>query len=792
MKNVAAVNSNSNNVLLDLIRKILFDKNNYLILISAFFLGNNNICGGILPLGAIFFNVCSRTLGTNYLIAGAVLLGTFVKGSLELVYINIACMLLFIGFGFLTRNDNSKLHKKAAILTFATLIVPQLLLAGLHGFLLYDILKAFFISFVGFTVFFIFSYSVPVISGNVKRALLTGEECISIAITGALVLFGIGAAQVFGFSLRNILCIFILLLFSYKCGAGAGAATGAVIGLITGISRELTPAVTGAYALCGTLAGIIGNIGKVGSALGFIMGNMIISAYLNGSTETMIYLKEVIVAAILFIALPGKIIDRIAGQFRRDSSILNDARGYSNRIRDITVEKLEKFSFAFGQISKTFGEIAETKVSDNKQDINVLFDRVADRVCSSCSLCMHCWERNFYDTYQVMFKIIENLEMKGRVEEKDIPAHFVEKCARVSDFVNAVNNMYELFRVGVLWKSKLSESRSIISRQFEGMARVVSSLADEINTKVSFLTPVEDQVMAALSKAGIKAREVTAYENISGKYEINLIHDACGGSRSCISTIERVVSDTVGRKMMREDEECHSCKDGTCSLKLVEMENLRITTGIARLPKYGSKVSGDSFTFLNSGKGKYTIALSDGMGTGYGASVQSKATVSMLENLMESGFDKDMAVSMINSVLVLKSDEDNPCTIDISTVDLFSGDVEFVKIGAAPTFIKSDGKVEIVRSASLPAGVLPGVDAELAKKTIDSGDMIIMVTDGIIDSLAGDEPGDRRLIKLLQELNSLNPQQVANEIVNEANKCCDEKPCDDLTALVAKAWKKPN
>lgn len=789
MKTVTAVNSN--NAFLDFVRKVLLEKNNYLIFILAFLLGNSNIGGGNLPLGAIFFNACSQNIGTNYLIAAAVLIGTFMKGSTELIYINIACMLLFLGFGFLTRNDNTKLHRKAGILTFAALLTPQLLLAGLHGFLLYDILKAVFISFIGFTAFFIFNYSVPVISGTEKKAILSGEESISTAITGALALFGLGALQIFGFSLRNVLCILVILLFSYKCGVGAGAATGSTIGLIICISNDISPSAVGFYAMCGMLSGILGNIGKIGSPLGFIMGNMIIASYINGSAETVIDLKEVLAAAVLFLAIPARIIDSIVGPFKMDPLLFTDRKSYYSRIRDLTVEKLEKFSYAFGQISKTFGEIAETEASDTKRDINVLFDRVADRVCSSCSLCLHCWERNFYDTYQVMFKIIENLEAKGRVEESDIPEYFVDKCARIGDFVNAVNNMYELFRVSVLWKSRLRESRSIISRQFEGMARVIDSLADEINTKVSFLGPIEDQAAAALKKNGIKVRDVTAYENKNGKYEICIIHDACGGSRSCISTIEKAVSEAVGRKMTREDEECHSCKDGTCNLKLVEMENLKITTGIARLPKYGSKISGDSFTFLDSGKGKYTIALSDGMGTGYGASVQSRATVSMLENLIESGFDKDMAVSMINSVLVLKSDEDNPCTIDISTVDLFSGDVEFVKIGAAPTFIKKQGKVEVVRSASLPAGVLPGVDAELAKKTIDSGDMIIMVTDGIIDSLAGDEPGDRRLIKLLQELDSLNPQAVANEIVNEANRCCDEKPCDDLTALVAKAWKKP-
>ncbi len=326
-----------------------------------------------------------------------------------------------------------------------------------------------------------------------------------------------------------------------------------------------------------------------------------------------------------------------------------------------------------------------------KQDINILFDRVADRICSDCSLCMHCWERNFYDTYQVMFKIVENLEVKGRVEESDIPTFFIDKCARINDFVSTVNNMYELFRVGIVWKSKLSESRGVISRQFEGMSKVIASLANEINTEVSFLGPLEDEIITALHNAGLKVKEVIAYENSWEKYEISIVHNACGGARSCISIIEKVVSEAVGRKMVREKEDCGKCRDGSCSLKLVEAENLKLTTGIARAPKYGNNVSGDSFTFMNSGKGKYTLALSDGMGAGYGAAVQSKATVNMLERFLEAGFDKDMAISLINSMLVLKDIEDSSCTIDLSTIDLFNGEVEFVKIGAAPTYKKVQG-----------------------------------------------------------------------------------------------------
>ena len=773
-----------------LFRKVVLDQNKYLVLLTAFLLGSSNIAGGLLPFGAAFFAATCGTAGIKMLTAAAIIIGAASQGSLELVYINAACMLLFSVLSIPLREHRSRLDIKPALLLFVSMLVPQIMLAGLQGFLLYDILKAFFSSFISFVLFFIFNFAMPVMTGVVKKAMLGSEEAISLAITATLAMTGIGTMQVAGFSLRNIFCVLLLLVFGYKCGAGVGAAAGAAIGLIIGVSEDFTPSVAGTYALCGMLAGILGNLGRFGTSLGFMLGNILLAVYFNGSVESMLYFRDIVAAGVLLFFVPERLISRVTRPFARPSAIGEDRTGYCGRIRDITVERLEKFSKAFKDLSKTFDEIAGARMPAETQEINVLFDRVADRICSDCSLCMHCWERNFYDTYQVMFRIVESLEMKGRVEESDIPDYFLNKCPRIHEFVNAVNNMYELFRVGVVWKGKLNESRTVISRQFEGMSRVISSLAGEINSEVSFLSPLEDAVIEELKQQNVKVREVIAFKNAWDKYEINVIHNACGGARSC-AVIEKAVSEACGRKMVRVSEGCAKGRDGTCTLKYVEAENLKLTTGIARLPKFGSSVSGDSFTFMNGGYGKYTLALSDGMGTGQGAAMQSKATVNMLESFLESGFDKDMAVNLINSVLVLKSEEDNTCTIDMSVIDLFSGQVEFIKIGAAPTYIKKEARVEIIRSASLPAGILPGLDAELARRNVEGGDMIIMVTDGIIDSMAGDDPGDRQLMKFIQQLQSLNPQEIADSILNEASRCCEGKPCDDLTVLVAKVWKKP-
>jgi stage II sporulation protein E len=158
---------------------------------------------------------------------------------------------------------------------------------------------------------------------------------------------------------------------------------------------------------------------------------------------------------------------------------------------------------------------------------------------------------------------------------------------------------------------------------------------------------------------------------------------------------------------------------------------------------------------------------------------------------MESGFDKDTAIKIINSILVLKSDDECFSTMDMTVIDLYEGDVEFVKVGAVPTYIVRDEgeSAEIIRSASLPAGLLCNIEVELIHKTVRSGDFIVMMTDGLMDSYKCAN-GEHDLIKFLTEIKSRNPQEVADTILQKAFENCDGRPVDDMMVVVAKVWKR--
>ena len=226
-----------------------------------------------------------------------------------------------------------------------------------------------------------------------------------------------------------------------------------------------------------------------------------------------------------------------------------------------------------------------------------------------------------------------------------------------------------------------------------------------------------------------------------------------------------------------------------CKLKLSEEQGYTVTTGVARATKYNSKESGDSHTFMDLGNGSYLLALSDGMGSGIKAKEESAASIELFENFMEAGFDKITAVELINSVLVLKSEPQNFSTLDICTINMYTGVCDLAKIGASETYIVSNDKTDVISSTSLPIGMLEKVDMETSKIQLNDNDLIVMVTDGISDCFNSDV-SKNQLKTLLKNSRNKDPYTISELVLSLAKKLSNDIAKDDMTVLTAKIRKK--
>lgn len=215
----------------------------------------------------------------------------------------------------------------------------------------------------------------------------------------------------------------------------------------------------------------------------------------------------------------------------------------------------------------------------------------------------------------------------------------------------------------------------------------------------------------------------------------------------------------------------------------------KLVVGCSTATKHKSEVSGDTNIRTKLNDGKYMLAISDGMGSGQVAKKSSTTVIKMLEKLLKTGFDNEISIGLINSAVNLNSNEETYATIDISIIDLNKGNIEFVKNGACPTFVKSGNKVEVIKAVSFPAGILDKIDMVVYDKDLKENDIIIMCSDGIIESNTEYKNKEIWLKELLENISTNDVQKISDIILQESIDNGYGIAKDDMTVIVSKIMK---
>jgi stage II sporulation protein E len=647
---------------------------------------------------------------------------------------------------------------------------------------------ALFNSSIVMALVYIYNYSIPIIIDRKKRTVLSNEELICLSILCAIVISGLSDMFIYGVSIKIVLSVFTVILISYSQGAGVGAAIGTTVGLITCISSQQVPVIIGTYAFCGLLAGIFRDMGRIGTAMGFIMADAVILFYLNGASSV-IGLKELAAGIFIFMVFPSSIIEKGMRFVDASARSLIGQQSYVEKIKDIINGKIMRMTDVFSELSVTLSENDTNDKLRQSSEVNSIINSVVDKICSECDARNICWNRDFYGTYQNMFELIDVIQTDGKVDMESVPGDLKKKCLKVNQLIKTSNYMFDIYRMNYKWRRKAQEGKKVVSEQLEGLAGVLKGLSEEISQEIHFEGAIEEEVAIALDKEGIEFNDIAIVKDKNGKYEVNMYKRACLGRRECIKDVSPIISKALKKRMKRDSASC-VMKEGTnlCCFKLVEAVKFQVSTGISKEIKDKGGLSGDNYSFLELDNGKYMMALSDGMGTGPAAAAESNAAITLLEKYLEAGFDKSTVLKAINSTMALKSPDDNFATIDLAVADLYTGEVEIIKIGSASTFIKrTNGSVESISSTTLPMGILNSVDIELKKFKLSHGDFLIMVTDGVQESGSNEGSCDW-MIRALEEIDSRNPQQVAEDLLSKARERNNSQIVDDMTVLVSKMW----
>ena len=206
----------------------------------------------------------------------------------------------------------------------------------------------------------------------------------------------------------------------------------------------------------------------------------------------------------------------------------------------------------------------------------------------------------------------------------------------------------------------------------------------------------------------------------------------------------------------------------------------RFSVATESVPRQGSEKTGDSVMTVQSDD-TLMAALSDGMGSGRRAATESATLLSLLEKLLDSGVSHEMAIRAANAIMLLRSSDELFATLDLLVADRHSARCRFCKVGAAASFIVRDGRVLTVTADTLPVGIVEDPDVNVTANQLRSGDVVAMVTDGVLL----DDPHDPWLKRYLSR-RLPPPRTLARDIIRTALTRTDGVAPDDMTVLVAR------
>ncbi|WP_442597390.1 stage II sporulation protein E [Neobacillus sp. D3-1R] len=766
-----------------------FIKKGFLLLLIGFLLGRALILAKLTPFSLPFFAAVyfirrdKAPIALIGLIGGAATL-SFIQAGYSFFTIS----LFLVIYRLFSRWINNEI-KVLPFLVFSILLVGKIAKAFIltSQVTIYDGLMAGVEASLGFILTLIFLQSIPLLTMNKRKQALKTEEIVCLIIMLASVMTGTIGWKVYDLSIEHILSRYLVLVFSFVAGATMGSTVGVVTGLIFSLANISSFYHMSLLAFSGVLGGLLKEGKKIGVSLGLFISTLLIGMYGEGAGTLSISLLETAVAILLFLLTPQVFTSKVAKYIPGTTEYAAEQQQYMRKMRDVTAQRVAKFSTVFEALSNSFSNI-DGKVDelDSEKELDYFLSNVTEKTCQTCFKKEQCWTKNFNTTYEQMKEIMYEMDENVGTVSSKTSRNWEKHCIHSKKVIATMQQELTLFQANQKLKRQVQESRRLVADQLLGVSEVMGDFAKEIQRERETHHKQEDQILEALQEFGIHIENVEIYSLDQGNVDIDMTIPYCGGHGECEKLIAPMLSDILGETIVVNSEECSTYPNGFCHVTFRSAKAYAVDTGVAHAAKDGGLVSGDSYSMIELGCGKLAIAISDGMGNGERAHYESQETLQLLQKILQSGIEEKVAIKSVNSVLSLRTTDEIFSTLDLAMLDLQNATAKFLKIGSTPSFIKRAGKVTKIQASNLPMGIIQEFEVDVVSEQLKAGDLLIMMSDGVFEGPKHVENFDLWMKRKITEIQTNDPQEIADLIMEEVIRSRAGSIEDDMTVMVAK------
>ncbi|WP_249872201.1 stage II sporulation protein E [Oceanobacillus saliphilus] len=769
--------------------KLILLENGWLFYIAGFLLGRAVILSAVSPFAVAFIATMWYVhRGKSFKAMLAVLAGALSYSVTHSIFIGLSMLVFILLAALFKKMKNQQIILPLVVFTATSL--PRMFLYSVRDAITpYEWLLLVVEGVLGTVLVLIFMQSIPLLSPKRYKPALKNEEIVCMIILIASVLTGMIGWEFYGASAEQVFSRYFVLLFAFIGGAAIGSTVGVVAGLILSLANVANLYQMSLLAFSGLLGGLLKEGKKPGTAVGLLVGTFLIGIY--GNAVTLVpSLIESSIAILLFLLTPASWFSRISRYIPGTEEYTYEQEQYLQKVRNVTARRVEQFSGVFQALSKSFAvsDSLPTDEQEARRETDFFLSQITEKTCQNCFMKDRCWQKEFDQTYALMEEMKEDIT-DGVEPNRKVMKDFENHCVKSRKVVEAMKEEMTFYEANRKLRQQVMESKRLVADQLQGVSEVMDDFAKEILKERQHHEIQESQIMEALKHMGIELEKLDIYQLEKGNVDIEMtatFYDYRGEGAKLIAP---VLSDILNEMIIVKQEEISPFPNGYSYLAFGSAKEFMIKTGAASAAKGGGLVSGDSFTTIELGAGKFAMAISDGMGNGKRAKEESVETLRLLQQILQTGIPEKVAIKSINSILSLRTTDEMFATLDLAVIDLHDASVQFLKIGSTPSFIKRGNRMMKIEASNLPMGIIQEFDVEIVSESLSSDDLLIMMSDGIFEGPKHVENIDLWLKRKIREMATEDPQEVADLLLEEVIRTRSGEIKDDMTVLVAKIAK---
>ena len=410
------------------------------------------------------------------------------------------------------------------------------------------------------------------------------------------------------------------------------------------------------------------------------------------------------------------------------------------------------------------------------ESYNWVVDYVAEELCRTCGSRERCWVQDYSTTMDGFYRLKPILEQQGRAALEQLPGQFC-RCIHPTELCSCSSRGYALYRGRRESRVKAGAMRAALTEQYSAMAQALSQMAGQLGQSIVPDVGKTEQLGRLFSSIGLEPLECQAGFDAAGRLRAGVTVSRTPFSQQELSEITGEAQRILHRPLtLPRVDHCRAVTTITFSEQPLYFPRYGLA---ARPAKAGA--CGDAVEQFCDCFGNAHLLLCDGMGVGRPAAIDGTLAATLAARLLKAGFGAQSAARLVNVALALKSDEESAATMDLVTVDLYTGRASLFKAGACPTLLLRGGKAQALEGSSLPVGILEQVVGQQNSVALNEGDWVVLVSDGALTDGSG---------WLCQQLelcaaSGSTPQKTAELLADMAQKRAEgRRRPDDISVAV--------